>query len=105
MNESILKNCIGFEWDKGNCSKNWEKHAVTELECEQAFFNRPFLLHEDIKHSMSEERWYALGQTDANRKLFIAFTIRNKLIRIISARDASKKEKLIYEEAQKNTQI
>jgi uncharacterized DUF497 family protein len=99
MDDFILKNCLGFEWDKGNRAKNWKKHTVSEWECEQIFFNKPFLLYEDVKHSLLEKRWYALGKTDVNRKLFIVFTMRNRLIRVISARDASKREKLVYEEA------
>ncbi len=55
------------------------------------------LLQEDTKHSQLENRFYALGITDFNRCLFIVFTIRNKLIRVISARDMSKKERSIYE--------
>jgi len=51
----------------------------------------------DKKHSEIETRFYALGHTDLDRKLFIVFTIRNKKIRIISARDMSKKERKIYE--------
>jgi len=38
----------GFQWDEGNIDKNWIKHRVTHLECEQPFFNEPFLVHEDI---------------------------------------------------------
>ncbi len=105
MNELTMKDFIGFEWDKGNHDKNWKKHTVSSQECEQAFFNKPFLLYEDAKHSIFEKRWYALGKTDTDRILFIVFTMRNRLIRIISARDASKKERLIYEEAQENTEI
>lgn len=86
-------------WDKGNYSKNQEKHSVESWECEQVFFNRPILLHEDQKHSSIERRMYVLGQTDAERKLFIVFTLRNQLIRVISARDMNKKEKVIYEQA------
>ena len=97
MEMIILENCIGFDWDEGNHVKNAEKHAVSKQESEQAFFNIPLLLHEDATHSKGERRMYVLGQTDANRKLFIAFTVRDKLIRVISARDMSRKERKIYE--------
>jgi uncharacterized DUF497 family protein len=43
-----------------------------------------------------EERIYGLGHTDAGRLLFVAFTIRQRLIRVISARDMSRKERRIY---------
>lgn len=97
MDEIILTECTGFDWDQGNLSKNSEKHSVLHWECEQVFFNKPLLLYEDNKHSAVERRLYVLGKTDADRKLFIAFTIRSNLIRVISARDMSKQERSIYE--------
>lgn len=99
MEELILDQCTGFEWDDGNKNKNWEKHAVSCLECEQIFFNEPLLVYEDNKHSVVEKRMYALGQTDVGRKIFIVFTIRNQHVRVISARNMSKKECKSYEES------
>lgn len=75
----------GFDWDEGNLVKNWKKHRVSASECEQVFFNSPLVAGLDEKHSNREPRYYALGITDAKRKLFIAFTVRKKLIRVISA--------------------
>lgn len=89
----------GFDWDLGNLHKNWASHQVVILECEQIFFNQPLLLYKDLAHSDQEERYYALGMTDANRKLFVSFTMRNQHIRVISARDQRKKERSIYEQA------
>jgi uncharacterized DUF497 family protein len=91
-----LENCIGFQWDQGNVEKNQQGHNVTYMECEEVFFNKPLLLSEDVKHSQKENRYYVLGKTNEQRKLFIAFTLRDNLIRVISARDMSKKEKQIY---------
>ncbi|NOQ63426.1 MAG: BrnT family toxin [Methyloprofundus sp.] len=96
MNYEMIKQCVGFQWDDGNSDKNWILHQVTRSECEQIFFNQPLILGCDDKHSITEQRIYALGQTDENRTLFIACTIREKLIRIISARDMSKKEREVY---------
>ncbi len=96
-NYNILQKCTGFEWDQHNSQKNWEKHKVTPAECEQVFFKQPIFIVEDIKHSQSEKRFYALGKTDLQRKLFIVFTIGNNLIRVISARNMNKKEKRSYE--------
>ena len=94
--ELILEQCVGFQWDAGNTDKNWINHKVTIIECEQIFFNQPLLITDDVKHSRTEKRYYVLGKTDMDRKLFIAFTIRKNLIRIISARDMNKKEKKNY---------
>ncbi len=92
-----LQDCIGFEWDKTNIKKIWEKHHVSPIESEQIFFKKPLFIAADIKHSEEEKRYYALGCTDRGRKLFIVFTIRKKRIRVISSRDMSKKERKEYE--------
>jgi hypothetical protein len=94
----ILEQCTGFEWDEGNQNKNWVKHTVSNSECEQVFFNLPHIVRYDAKHSKKEARYFLLGQTDALRLLFVVFTIRTDRIRIISARDMNKKEKVIYNE-------
>ena len=93
--EFDLNEIEGFDWDLGNATKN-AKHQVEPEEAEEIFFNRPLLWHFDEKHSQTENRWVALGRT-ARRNLTVAFTVRNKLIRIISARPMSKKERVIYE--------
>ena len=92
----ILHQCCGFDWDEGNTDKSWLKHKVSPSECEQIFFNHPLVIQDDIIHSKSEQRFYALGQTDSKRFLFIVFTVRNNFIRVISARDMSRKERRVY---------
>lgn len=94
----IFKDCDGFQWDKGNEAKSFIKHKVTEFECEQVFFNKPLLIEDDEKHSNTEKRYFVLGKTDLGRRLFIVFTIRKNLIRVISARDMSRRERRVYEE-------
>jgi len=94
-----LSQFTGFEWDDKNRDKNWEKHKVAAGECEEVFFNLPLLLQSDDAHSQKEPRYYVLGHTIAGRRLFIAFTVREDKIRVISARDMSKKERKIYEQA------
>ena len=90
----------GFQWDRGNIDKNLIKHNVENWECEQVFFNKPILVLEDPRHSLSEKRWAAFGKTDAERFLLVVFTKRGSLLRVISARDMNKKEKLFYEKNQ-----
>jgi len=92
----LLLECTGFEWDESNSVKNWIKHNVSASECEQIFFNHPLVLAEDVKHSKNEKRFYVLGHTNENRLLFVVFTIRSHQIRVISARDMSKKERKVY---------
>lgn len=106
MFQDILEKIIGFDWDDGNILKNVLKHSVSNIEAEQIFFNFPVLLFIDEKHGNKETRYHALGKTDNQRCLHITFTLRNReqLIRIISARDMSRKERSIYEkETKKNS--
>ena len=66
-------------------------------EAEQVFFNHPLIVADDAKHSGEERRHFGLGQTDDNRPLFVAFTLRGDLIRVISARDMSRRERKVYQ--------
>jgi uncharacterized protein len=87
----------GFEWDNGNEQKN-VKHGVSPAEAEQVFLNEPLVVLDDLKHSDTEQRFHALGQTSEGRLLQIAFTIHTSKIRVISARDMHRKERAIYEQ-------
>lgn len=95
-----LSTIVGFEWDAGNSTKN-EKHTVSMSEAEQVFFNAPLLVLEDPRHSLLEIRMHALGKTDAGRHLHITFTLRHsgQFIRVISARNMHRKEKVVYDKA------
>ena len=95
MGDDIYKE-TGFDWDEGNIDKNWYLHQITDRECEEIFFNMPLVIASDAKHSQSEHRYYTLGRTDADHWLFVAFTMRDKLIRIISVRDMNQKESQKY---------
>jgi uncharacterized DUF497 family protein len=90
----------GFEWDAGNARKSVDKHGVSQSEAEQVFFNVPLLVAGDPRHSDAETRFHALGKTDADRRLHITFTLRAEgtKIRVISARDMSRKERSVYDQ-------
>jgi uncharacterized protein len=91
----------GFDWDAGNERKSADKHGVSQKEAEEAFFNAPLLAMPDPSHSKGESRFHLLGVTNESRTLHITFTLRahDTLIRVISAREMSQKERLIYEKA------
>jgi uncharacterized DUF497 family protein len=91
---------LGFEWDEGNARKN-ERHGVSMAEAEQVFFNSSLLVLPDPSHSEAEPRFHALGKTNEGRRLHISFTLRDggQFIRVISARDMHRKERVIYEQA------
>jgi len=95
-----LSKIIGFEWDEGNSRKN-EHHGVSMAEAEQVFFNAPLLVLPDARLNETEPHFHALGKTIEGRRLHISFTLRDadQLIRVISARDMHRKERVIYEQA------
>jgi len=96
----MLAACTGFGWDKANADKNWIQHQVSPGESEEVFFNDLLLVVPELGHSKREPRFYALGQTEAGRRLFLAFTIRRQLVRVNSARDMSRRERKEYGRAQ-----
>lgn len=89
-----------FQWDMGNGRKSEDKHGVAQNEAEQVFFNEPLVLAVDERHSDSEWRFHALGQTDDDRLLHATFTLRDqrRSIRVISAREMNRKERTRYEQ-------
>ncbi len=90
----------GFQWDDGNARKSADKHGVSQTEAEQVFFSEPLLVVDDARHGRSEPRFHALGVTKAERQLHVTFTFReeNTRIRVISARDMHRKERVRYEQ-------
>lgn len=90
---------LKFNWDQWKIQKNEEKHGISKLEAESTFFDKELKVFDDIKHSTSrEKRWICFGKSGYHNILMIAFTKRNRKIRIISARKASRKERKVYEE-------
>lgn len=87
----------GFQWDAGNAGKNEQKHGVSDGEAELVFFAAPLIVA-DERHSAQEPRLHAIGRS-SGRLLHISFTLRSngRLIRVISARPASTKERAFYE--------
>lgn len=82
----------GFEWDKWNLN-HLKKHKVNYKECEEAFLDHKIIIFSDDKHSVYEERFKVFGKTSQGRNLALVFTLRQKQIRVIMARDQNKKER------------
>ena len=97
-----LERISGFDWDAGNERKN-ERHGVSRSEAEQVFFDPALLVVADERHSTAEPRFHGLGATMADRLLHVSFTLRfgRTKLRVISARDASRKERTYYEQTRK----
>lgn len=100
-----IPDILKFEWDKGNLDKSYKKHNITHKEAEEIFVSEEFFVVEDTAHSQSEPRYIGLGKTIAEVWLFVVFTIRNKSVRIISARRMHREEVERYESTKKNTKI
>ncbi len=98
-----MEACVGFDWDESNVQKNWERHGITPEEAEAVFFHEPLIVREDMRHGRNEKRYYALGQTTSGRLLFVVFTIRRNLIRVISVRDMNMNETEVYSIHERNT--
>lgn len=92
-----MKN-IQFEWDASKASINQKKHGVSFDEAKSVFYDENAVIIHDPEHSDGEERFVLLGISSVSRVLVVIHFYRkkDKIIRIISARKASKKETMQY---------
>jgi hypothetical protein len=100
MYERLMLGAIaGFDWDAGNRAK-CQMHGVSTGEIEKLFARR-HTIRVDAGHSLVEERFKAIGRTDAGRFVFLVFTLRDRggktYVRPISARYMHRKEIEHYE--------
>ena len=90
-----------FEWDRNKERINIQKHGVTFEEASYVFSDKFALSRFDEEHSENEERWVLLGKSLRETILVVVHTFRdnnaNEVVRIISARRATKKEKKSYQ--------
>jgi len=90
-----------FEWDIQKAITNYEKHGISFEEATTAFSDPNGLDGEDIAHSQHEGRRQRLAQSVTDRILLVIYTTRRRdhekeIIRLISARQASRKERQAY---------
>lgn len=90
---------ISFEWDVRKYQSNIKKHGVSFDEAKSVFYDEMAVLFFDEEHSDSEERYILLGLSEKLRILIVCHCTveNNKIIRIISARKATKNESKYYE--------
>lgn len=91
---------LSFEWDRRNAQTNITKHRVSFDEASTAFADPASITIFDSDHSEDEDRYVLLGHSSKRRLLVVAFTERGERIRIISARVATRAERIQYEEGQ-----
>ena len=89
---------IIFDWDTGNIDKLSRRFQIPDI---QSFFDQELLLFIDLKHTGSELRFIGIGVGPKNKPMFVCFTFRNGLVRVISARYMRNKERDRYEKAKK----
>jgi uncharacterized protein len=89
---------LQFTWDPKKAAANLRKHGVGFPEAATAFADSLSLTIPDPDHSVGEERWILIGQSDRRRLVVVAHVERGELIRIISARPATRRERRTYDE-------
>jgi uncharacterized DUF497 family protein len=87
-----------FEWDELKAAANLKKHGVSFEEAKTVFDNVIAAIFDDEAHSVGEKREIIIGHSRNNRLLLISFTERSNIIRIISARLATRTEREDYEQ-------
>jgi len=86
-----------FEWDESKKISNLEKHGISFEEAKTIFDNPLAVIFDDPLHSIGEIREIIIGHSSQNQLLIVAFTERAGVIRLISARLATRKEVDNYE--------
>jgi len=87
-----------FEWDSKKAAANLKKHGISFQEAATAFGDPLSLTFPDPDHSIEENRFVSMGLASTGRLLVVAHTDRNDTVRIISAREATRRERIVYEE-------
>lgn len=88
---------IVFEWDPAKAESNHIKHGVGFEEARQVFFD-PFFRVENATPGVGEERQAVIGMTESWRCLYVVFVERDEVLRIVSARSATTRERRFYED-------
>jgi uncharacterized DUF497 family protein len=88
---------VVYEYDPEKAAANLHKHKVSFAEAASVFLDRLALTFSDPDHSDVEDREITIGMSSKQRVLFVSHCERGDRIRIISARRATRKERLRYE--------
>ena len=87
-----------FDWDPAKAAANLRKHGVSFEEAASVFFDPLAYTFDDPDHSLGERRFVTFGLSQAGHLLAVMHTERGRVIRIISARRATRNERAIYEQ-------
>lgn len=86
-----------FEWDTAKAIENASKHGVEFTEAMTVFGDPLEVVIPDPDHSIGERQFLSVGLSSAGRLLVVAYTERQQRIRLISAREATARERKNYE--------
>lgn len=86
-----------FEWDSEKAESNLKKHGVSFDEAKTVWNDFFFIDFYDEKHSVEENRFLIVGESEQKRLLIVSYTEIEDIIRIISAREVTSKERRDYE--------
>ena len=89
---------VNFGWDARKAAANVRKHGVSFEEARTVFADPLGRIVADRRHSLHEEREVLIGLSDRARIIAVMFTERGDAVRIISARQATRRERIDYEE-------
>jgi len=89
---------LQFEWDSKKAYSNKNKHGITFEEASTIFGDTLSITIHDPAHSIGEDRFITIGTSIKNKLIVVAHTDRGDIIRIISARKATRNEKSQYEQ-------
>ena len=89
---------MNFDWDESKAQANLAKHGITFDEAKSVFTDPFYVDFYDPDHSDEEERYIIIGQSQRQRVLVVSYTERQQQTRLISAREATRREKQAYEE-------
>jgi uncharacterized DUF497 family protein len=96
----MTRNDLDFEWDSRKAEANLRKHGVSFDEAMTLFLDPDAIIFPDVMHSDDEDRFSIVGYSHRERMLLVAYTYRTvALLRIISARRATDRERKMYEES------
>jgi uncharacterized DUF497 family protein len=99
-NYNVCINAIDFDWDPNKAAGNIRKHGISFEEASSAFYDERSRLIYDPDHSQDDDRYILLGVSEESRLLMVCHLYKenDRLIRIISARPATKDERRQYQE-------
>jgi hypothetical protein len=93
---------MGFEWHRDKADQNLKKHGVSFEEAMTVFSDELADTFFDPMHSDEEDRFVTIGRSQAGRIILVSHTERNANVRVISAREATRRERMDYEDGKQS---